>query len=157
MKLESIPFFPIARHEKSCFKHHVVIGLGGNEGDVKKRFVKLYRVLLGDRRFHVVQSSKVLQNPPFGYIHQADFFNAILVVQTSLSAKALLKVLLHLEHCFGRVRLFKNGPRTLDLDIIFYDNQKINQPHLVVPHPRWVERASVIVPLFTLKRFKGHR
>ena len=155
MTLERIRFFPIVRHSKRQFAHRVVVGLGGNEGDVKKRFVKLYRTLLNDPRFFIQETSPVLKNPPFGYLNQPDFYNAVIVMQTSLSAKALLKVLLQLEHLFGRVRLFKNGPRTLDLDIIFFDNQKIQQPNLIVPHPRWQERASVIVPLFTLKSFKG--
>jgi len=157
VKLERIRFFPTCKKAKPYFSHRAVIGLGGNQGDVKKRFVKLYRMMLNDPRFFVQDSSMVLQNPPFGYLDQPDFYNALIVVQTSLSAKALLKVLLRLEHLFGRVRLFKNGPRTLDLDIIFFDNQKIMQPNLIVPHPRWQERASVIVPLFTLKSFKGQR
>ena len=157
MKLERIRFFPTCKKARPFFLHRVVVGLGGNQGDVKKRFVKLYRMLLNDPRFFVQESSMVLQNPPFGYLDQPDFYNAVIVLQTSLNAKALLKVLLRFEHLFGRVRLFKNGPRTLDLDIIFFDNQKIKQPNLIVPHPRWQERASVIVPLFTLKSFKGQR
>ena len=155
MKLERIRFFPTCKRAKPHFSHRAVIGLGGNQGDVKKRFVKLYRIFLNDSRFYIQKSSMVFQNPPFGYLDQPDFYNAIIVLQTSLRAKALLKVLLHVEHIFGRVRLFKNGPRTLDLDIIFFDNQKIIQPNLIVPHPKWSERASVIVPLFTLKSFKG--
>lgn len=155
MKLERIRFFPAYKKAKKHFAHRVVVGLGGNEGDVKKRFVKLYRLFLDDPRFFIQESSYVFQNPPFGYLDQPDFYNAVVVLQTSLNAKALLKVLLRFEHLFGRVRLFKNGPRTLDLDIIFFDNQKIQQPNLIVPHPRWQERASVIVPLFTLKSFKG--
>ncbi|AOO64174.1 2-amino-4-hydroxy-6-hydroxymethyldihydropteridine diphosphokinase [Sulfurospirillum halorespirans] len=155
MKLERIRFFPTCKRAKPHFSHRAVIGLGGNQGDVKKRFVKLYRIFLNDSRFYIQKSSMVFQNPPFGYLDQPDFYNAIIVLQTSLRAKALLKVLLHVEHIFGRVRLFKNGPRTLDLDIIFFDNQKIHQPNLIVPHPKWSERASVIVPLFTLKSFKG--
>jgi len=155
VKLERIRFFPTCKRAKPHFSHRAVIGLGGNQGDVKKRFVKLYRIFLNDSRFYIQKSSMVFQNPPFGYLDQPDFYNAIIVLQTSLRAKALLKVLLHVEHIFGRVRLFKNGPRTLDLDIIFFDNQKIIQPNLIVPHPKWSERASVIVPLFTLKSFKG--
>jgi len=155
VKLERIRFFPTCKRANPHFLHRAVIGLGGNQGDVKKRFVKLYRIFLNDPRFYIQKSSMVFQNPPFGYLDQPDFYNAVIVLQTSLSAKALLKVLLRVEHFFGRVRLFKNGPRTLDLDIIFFDNQKIIQPNLIVPHPKWSERASVIVPLFTLKSFKG--
>jgi len=155
VKLERIRFFPACKKAKKHFAHRVVVGLGGNEGDVKKRFVKLYRLFLDDPRFFFFFILYVFQNPSFGYLDQPDFYNAVVVLQTSLNAKALLKVLLRFEHLFGRVRLFKNGPRTLDLDIIFFDNQKIQQPNLIVPHPRWHERASVIVPLFTLKSFKG--
>ena len=67
----------------------------------------------------------------------------------------MLKVLLHVEKVFGRKRSFKNAPRTLDLDIIFFDNQTIKQKDLIIPHPKWEERLSVKVPLSELKRFKG--
>ena len=157
MKLERIRFFPACKKAKKHFAHSVVIGLGGNQGDVKKRFVKLYRTFLNDPRFFIQESSYVFKNPPFGYVDQPDFYNAVMVMQTSLNAQALLKVLLYVEHLFRRVRVFKNGPRTLDLDIIFFDNRKINQPNLIVPHPRWQERTSVVVPLLTLKSFKGQR
>lgn len=155
MKLERIAFFPVCNPHRNAFRYEAVIGLGGNEGDVKKRFVVLYRRLLNDRRFHVRETSPVLENPPFGYTKQNDFHNAVMILETSLHVKALLKILLHVEDQFGRVRRFKNGPRTLDLDIIFFDNLKRNQHNLIVPHPRWSERLSVVVPLFMLKSFKG--
>ncbi len=150
MKLERISFFPMRKMQKNAFKYKVVVGVGGNEGDVKKRFVKLARYLQNDRRLHVIQSSFVFKNPPFGYLEQNDFYNAVLVMQTSLAPKALLKILLHVEAVFGRVRLFKNGPRTLDLDIIFFNNQRLTQKGLIVPHPKWEERLSVCVPLSML-------
>jgi 2-amino-4-hydroxy-6-hydroxymethyldihydropteridine diphosphokinase len=155
LKLERIRFFPKCRAKKAFFTHETMIGLGGNEGDVKKRFVKLYRFLQNDRRLFVRMSSPVLKNPPFGYTEQADFYNAVMVVQSSLHVSALLKVLLHVEKVFGRKRVFKNGPRTLDLDIIFFDNLKRKQKHIRLPHPHWEERLSVIVPLVMLKRCKG--
>ncbi|MDD2383168.1 MAG: 2-amino-4-hydroxy-6-hydroxymethyldihydropteridine diphosphokinase [Sulfurospirillaceae bacterium] len=150
MKLERISFFPNIQASNTAFKYRVVVGVGGNEGDVKKRFVKLMRYLQNDRRLHVVESSLVFKNPPFGYLEQNDFYNAVLVMQTSLAPKALLKILLHVEALFGRVRVFKNGPRTLDLDIIFFSNKRIHQKGLIVPHPRWMERLSVCVPLSML-------
>lgn len=154
MKLEKIRFFPLLRSTKVAYKHTAVVGLGGNEGDVKKRFVKLYRYFQNDRRFCVIKTSPIFKNPPFGYEKQADFYNAVMVVKTSLASAFLLKILLHVEHIFGRVRVFKNGPRTLDLDIIFFDNQNIKRKNLVIPHPRWDERLSVKVPLAMLN-FKG--
>jgi len=155
LKIERIRFFPILRTTDVKYRHLVVVGIGGNEGDVKKRFVKLYRYFQNDRRFFILETSPIFRNPPFGYLEQADFYNAILVMQTSLSSKILLKTLLHVEDIFGRLRVFKNGPRTLDLDIIFFDNQSIKQKGLTVPHPHWHERLSVKVPLFLLKSFKG--
>ena len=151
MKLERISFFPIHKGRKDAFKYKVVVGVGGNEGDVKKRFVKLARYLQDDRRLHVIESSLVFKNPPFGYLEQNDFYNAVLVMQTSLAPKALLKILLHVEALFGRVRVFKNGPRTLDLDIIFFSHKRICQKGLIVPHPKWEERLSVCVPLSMLQ------
>jgi 2-amino-4-hydroxy-6-hydroxymethyldihydropteridine diphosphokinase len=155
VKLEKIRFFPTCKKASKRFKYQALIGIGGNEGDVKKRFVKLYRTWMNDARWRVRESSPVFQNPPFGYLEQNDFENAVCVLETSLHVRALLKALLHVEDQFGRVRRFKNGPRTLDLDIIFFDNQRRKQSDLIVPHPHWHERLSVVVPLFMLKRFKG--
>lgn len=152
MKLEKIRFFPSRNSKSNSFLYEAVIGLGGNQGDVKKRFVKLYRYFQNDRRFYVVQTSSVFRNPPFGYLKQDDFYNAVMVIQTSLHVKAMLKVLLHVEKLFGRKRSFKNAPRTLDLDIIFFDNLRRKQKHISLPHPYWEERLSVIIPLMMLKR-----
>ncbi len=157
MKLEAIRFFPSHATSYGDFKYRCLIGIGGNEGDVKKRFTKLYRFLMYDRRFKVVQTSPVFKNPPFGYTKQNDFYNAVMVVDTSLYARVLLKVLLHIEKCFGRKRSFKNAPRTLDLDIIFFENLRQRQKHLLLPHPHWEERLSVIVPMMMLKYCKGER
>ena len=155
MKLKRIRYFPSHIPSQKHFKYQALIGLGGNEGDVEKRFVKLYRFLQGDRRLFITQSSPIFRNPPFGYVEQNDFYNAVMVMQTSLHVNALLKVLLHVEKVFGRKRVFKNGPRTLDLDIIFFNNLRRKQKHLSLPHPHWEERLSVIVPLVLLKQCKG--
>ena len=155
MKIESIRFFPSCKKHLYRFKYRCLIGVGGNEGDVKKRFVALYRFLMRDRRFRLIQTSPAFQNPPFGYVEQNDFYNAVMVIETSLYANALLKVLLHIEKCFKRQRSFKNAPRTLDLDIIFFDNLRQKQKHLTLPHPHWEKRLSVVVPFVMLKRCKG--
>lgn len=155
MRLEKIRFFPLLKKTTVCYRNTVVVGVGGNEGEVKRRFVKLYRTFLNDKRFSVVETSSIFKNPPFGYLEQPDFYNAVMVLKTSLGAKELLKILLHVEDIFGRKRIFKNGPRTLDLDIIFFNNQTIKQKDLIVPHPKWKERLSVKVPLSELKRYKG--
>ncbi len=90
MKIESIRFFPSCKKYLHRFKYRCLIGVGGNEGDVKKRFVALYRFLMRDRRFRVIQTSPVFQNPPFGYVEQNDFYNAVVVIETSLYAHKTL-------------------------------------------------------------------
>jgi len=145
-------FFPIVSKENKSYKNVAVVGIGGNEGNVRKRFRNLYMYLQKSRLVSISQTSAILQNPPFGYLDQDDFYNAVMVIRTSLSPKAFLKFLLHVEKIFGRKRSFKNAPRTLDLDIIFYDDIKYNDKSLKIPHPSWKQRESVVLPLLNLKR-----
>jgi 2-amino-4-hydroxy-6-hydroxymethyldihydropteridine diphosphokinase len=140
-------FFPVVKAKKQEFKHTALIGVGGNMGDVKKRFDRLFRYFANSSLLYVRKTSPILQNPPFGYLEQDDFFNAVMVIQTSLNAQKLLKFLLHTEKIFGRKRSFKNAPRTLDLDIIFFDTAKFMQKDIIIPHPKWQERLSVLLPL----------
>jgi len=145
-------FFPIVNKDNKSYKKVVVVGIGGNKGNVRKRFRNLYMYLYKNRLVSISQTSAILQNPPFGYLDQDDFYNAVMVIRTSLSPKAFLKFLLHVEKIFGRTRSFKNAPRTLDLDIIFYDNIRYNDKNLKIPHQNWTERESVVFPLLNLKR-----
>lgn len=147
-------FFPIVKKDDKRFKHRVVVGIGGNEGNVRKRFRNLYMYLYKDSRVCVYKTSAILQNPPFGYLDQDDFYNGVMILKTSLPPKAFLKFLLHVEKIFGRKRSFKNAPRTLDLDIIFFDAIKYNQKNLEIPHPRWFKRDSVVLPLENLRELK---
>ena len=145
-------FFPIVKKENKNYKYVAVVGIGGNEGDVRKRFRNLYMYLRRCSLVSISETSPILQNPPFGYLDQKDFYNAVMLIRTSLSPKAFLKFLLHVEKIFGRKRSFKNAPRTLDLDLIFYENVKIKSEFLSVPHPSWSQRESVVLPLLKLKR-----
>ena len=139
--------FPYVSHSKSHHRYEAVIGIGGNIGDVRRRFEHLFVVLQKEKRVTVVKTSLILKNPPFGYSDQDDFFNSIFVVKTSMQPKVFLRYLLRLEKKFGRKRTFANAPRTLDLDIIFFDNRKINTKDLIVPHPFYAQRESVLIPL----------
>ena len=144
--------FPYASKKRSTKKHTVVIGVGGNVGDTKRRMQKLFIFLKRGIFFDILETSPILKNPPFGYLKQDDFFNAIIVVKTNLTPLKLLKELQRVEKRFKRVRVFKNSPRTLDLDIIFYDKITVKKPNLTIPHPKWRERDSVLLPLYSLKR-----
>jgi len=140
--------FPCLRVQKDTHhRYQAVVGIGGNMGDMKRRFNHLFVYLKREKRCSVVATSLLLKNPPFGYVHQDDFLNAVMVIQTSLQPREFLRFLLRVEKHFGRKREFANGPRTLDLDIIFFDNRIINTQELRVPHPHWFKRNSVVIPL----------
>ena len=145
-------FFPKVFDFRPGFKNSVILGLGGNIGDVKKRFNGLYFKLSRDSRFHIVENSALLINEAFGFKEQADFTNAVMLVQTSLAARQILKITANLEKRFGRVRSFKNAPRTLDIDILYFSGRSRNDARLTLPHPGAQSRASVILPLGTMKR-----
>lgn len=98
----------------------------------------------------VTRKSSVYETAPIGYANQQNFYNVCLVVQSKLSPDEMLGACLGIEASFGRVREFKNGPRILDADIIFAENQVINSPNLTTPHPRWHERRFVLEPLCEL-------
>ena len=145
-------FFPKVFDFRPDFKNSVILGVGGNIGDVKKRFNRLHFTLSRDTRFHVVENSALLINEAFGFKEQADFTNAVMLVQTSLAARQILKITANLEKRFGRVRSFKNAPRTLDIDILYFSGRNRNDARLVLPHPGARSRASVILPLGTMRR-----
>jgi 2-amino-4-hydroxy-6-hydroxymethyldihydropteridine diphosphokinase len=144
--------FPYKSKKLSSLRHQATVGVGGNIGDVKRRLHHLFIRLQREKRVDVVQTSLILKNPPFGYTKQEDFFNSIILLQTSMQAKQFLTFLLRLEKYFGRTRSFENAPRTLDLDIIFFDNLTLQTERLTVPHPHWQERESVVIPLAGLKK-----
>ena len=145
-------FFPKVFDFRPGFKNSVILGLGGNIGDVKKRFCWLHFKLSRDSRFHIVENSALLINEAFGFKEQADFTNAVMLVQTSLAARQILKITANLEKRFGRVRSFKNAPRTLDIDILYFSGRSRNDARLRLPHPGAQSRASVILPLGTMRR-----
>ena len=95
----------------------------------------------------LVRQSSLYRNPPAGYLDQPEFVNAVAEIETRLAPRDLLEQLLAIERAHGRVRDFPNGPRTLDLDILLYGERTVREPNLIIPHPRMVERAFVLVPL----------
>jgi len=143
--------FPYSKKSQRKHRYKATVGIGGNVGDVKRRFERLFYFLRRDRRVELLKTSLILKNPPFGYTKQDDFFNSIMILQTSLPPKQFLDYLLRIEKIFGRKRSFANAPRTLDLDMIFFDNLVINTKKLTLPHPCWMERESVLIPLKSLK------
>ena len=123
----------------------VAIALGSNQGDRERTL----RDAVAALRQHLddVRVSTVHETEPVGVGPQPRFLNAAVTGKTLLSARDLLATLLDIERRFGRQRPFPGAPRTLDLDLIFYGDSVIHEPDLVVPHPRFRDRAFVLAPL----------
>ena len=139
--------FPRQWHYCSSYRYNTVIGIGGNIGDVKRRFKHLLHFLQRDKKLKVYQTSSILKNPPFGYLDQPFFYNAVIIIKTNLQPHALLMHLHRVEKRFGRLRSFKDAPRTLDLDILFFDKREVKSKNLIIPHKEWYKRESVMIPL----------
>lgn len=151
-KFYKAPFFPLSKRATKRFLYRCYVGMGGNQGDTIKLFQRVIRKWQNDRRLRVMQTSLILKNPPFGYLEQNDFYNAVVLLETSMAPWDFLKLLLHVEKRFGRVRSFKNAPRTLDLDIIMFDLFERNSQKLTLPHPKWSQRVSVLAPMAMMRK-----
>ena len=152
LTLLSTTYFPSQTKRSSSHRYKVTIGIGGNIGDVLRRFHHLYFKLMQDKRVTILQTAPILKNPPFGYLDQDDFLNSVIVLKTSMQPRAFLGFLMALEKKFSRKRSFSNAPRTLDLDILFFDNRTVDTKELQIPHPFWNKRESVTIPLLRLNR-----
>lgn len=129
------------------------IGVGSNIGD-RIGYIQQAHCLLNDTEgVNVLESSSLYETEPVGYKHQEWFINAVLKIKTNLIPEELLNQCLRIEKQLGRTRQIdmpKNGPRTLDLDILFYDNKVITNKIIEIPHPRIHQRAYALVPLLEL-------
>jgi 2-amino-4-hydroxy-6-hydroxymethyldihydropteridine diphosphokinase len=125
------------------------IALGGNIGDVRSTFDEAIALLRADGDIHIVARSSDYATPPWGVTDQPPFFNTVIVIETSLDPHDLFARMRGVERALGRDRPRKQrwGPRTIDLDLIAYDDITLDDPDLTVPHIRLFERAFVLVPL----------
>ena len=126
-----------------------IIALGGNVGDVRATFTKAIAHVCGMAQGALVARSSDYATPPWGDEDQNPFINACVEIETGLDPHALLFVMQKVEQKFGRTRTKERrwGPRTLDLDLIAYDDVALQKADLMLPHPRLFERAFVLVPL----------
>jgi len=139
--------YPFLSKTKSKKNYQSTLGIGGNIGDVRRRFNHLFFFLKRSSFVDIVETSPILKNPPFGYLEQDYFYNSLIIVKTCLRPKALLRYILRVEKRFGRKRSFADAPRTLDIDMIFYEQEVIESEFLTLPHPHWNKRESVLIPL----------
>ncbi len=131
-------------------KHVVFIGLGSNLADPLAQVSSALDALNGLAQTRVVRRSSLYRSAPVGYLDQPDFINAVAQLETELAPRALLDALLALEHERGRTREFCNAPRTLDLDILLYDDLVHHEHGLTIPHPQMHLRAFVLQPLLEI-------
>ena len=127
------------------------VGLGANLGDRERTILAAVDALGGESGIEVVAVSSLRETEPVGVGHQPRFLNGVVQLETSLAARDLLARLLAVEQRFGRVRVpGEHGPRTLDLDLLLYGDEVMDEPGLAVPHPRLHERRFVLEPLAEL-------
>jgi len=125
----------------------VFVGIGANLGDAAANVRSAIDALAASPDVKLIGVSSLYRTAPVGYVTQPDFINAVALVETRLSPRALLAELHSIEARFGRARSFEDAPRTLDLDLLLYDDLSIDEPGLRVPHPRLHERAFALAPL----------
>jgi 2-amino-4-hydroxy-6-hydroxymethyldihydropteridine diphosphokinase len=121
------------------------IGIGSNVGGREENCQKAIELLAEAGR--VVSISSLYRTEPVGYQEQEDFINAVAAVETNLEPAELLRVCRSIEDRLGRKRGLRWGPRTADLDILWYGDRVVNQPELAIPHPRMAMRKFVLTPL----------
>ena len=124
------------------------LGLGGNVGDVRAAFRAAAARLEASRVVRVAAASSLYRTAPVGPVAQDDFLNAVLTVDVDIPARDLLRLLLDAERLAGRDRATgpRWGPRPLDLDLLLFGPERIDEPDLVVPHPRLTQRRFVLEP-----------
>ena len=125
------------------------LGLGGNVGDSRATLDRAVAMLNDGRDIKVLARSSDYQTPPWGVESQAPFVNLCLAVETTLAPRQLLSRIHEVEQSLGRDRASETrwGPRTCDIDILSYGNTALNEPDLMLPHPRMFERGFVLMPL----------
>ncbi len=128
-------------------RHIAYIGVGSNLGDRLHQCEEAISEILKVDRNKLLAKSSFFNTEPLGYLHQNWFVNGVIKIETDLEALDLLQSLKSTERQLGRLETFRWGPRTIDLDILFFDEACIETPELRVPHPRLQERRFVLVPL----------
>jgi len=129
-------------------EHIIYLALGTNIGERLENLRESINRLAPQIR--VLTESRIYETEPWGFADQPAFLNMAISAETNLSPRGLLDCLKELETRLGRVPNFRNGPRLIDVDILFYDDLILDTPGLVIPHPRLHERSFVLVPLLDI-------
>ena len=125
----------------------IFIALGSNLDSPKKQVKDGIFYISKINGVTLLKKSYLYETSPVGFLDQPNFINAVIKIESDLNPQKLLDKLLNIENFAGRIRINKNGPRTLDLDILLFDDLFLNENNLVIPHPRMHERLFVLLPL----------
>ena len=127
--------------------HIAFIGLGSNLQNPSGQLQRAFAELGSLPKTRLLASSSLYRSTPLGYLDQPEFVNAVAQIATALTPQTLLQALLEIERAHGRERTFRNAPRTLDLDVLLYDDLQMHEHGLTIPHPQMHLRAFVLQPL----------
>ncbi|MDD4955254.1 MAG: 2-amino-4-hydroxy-6-hydroxymethyldihydropteridine diphosphokinase [Candidatus Omnitrophica bacterium] len=130
---------------------YVYIAIGSNLGDRLENIKSAIAELKNVSGITVEKISSIIETAPAGGPPQGKYLNGVIKIKTEILPRALLNILQNIEHRLGRKRKIKNGPRTIDLDMLLYGDSSINEPGLSVPHPRMLEREFVMQPLLEIE------
>lgn len=135
-------------------QHEVYLSLGSNIGDRAKNCLKAIETLGKIEGTEILSQSSLYETDPVGYEDQAPFINMAVKIRTTMNARDLLSHIKSIETSLGRIKTFKWGPRVIDMDILFFDDEIISEQGLNVPHPAMAERAFVLLPLAEIGKNK---
>ncbi|WP_394909873.1 2-amino-4-hydroxy-6-hydroxymethyldihydropteridine diphosphokinase [uncultured Helicobacter sp.] len=154
LTLSATSYYPKTSLRKNPKTYNkVLLGIGGNKPHTLRAFRNLFRILRAHPKIFYIESSPILHNPAFGFIQQPPFENATLLLHTTYNLIELYTLIFYLERRFGRPkkRVFKNAPRILDIDIIFFNKLILKRGYLTIPHSHWQNRESVCIPMSFMK------
>jgi 2-amino-4-hydroxy-6-hydroxymethyldihydropteridine diphosphokinase len=126
------------------------LGLGSNLGDKIKHLEEAVRLIGKQQGIDIVAASSIYETEPIGFVDQPSFLNCVVVIDTDLLPRELLVAIGSIESELKRKRAVYQGPRTIDIDILLYNDKVVDEPGLMIPHPKIIERAFVLVPLIEL-------
>lgn len=129
----------------------VFLSLGSNLGDRIRQLERAVRAIADHEDVELLKVSSVYETEPIGYVPQDNFYNIVIEIKTGLSPRGLLDLAHAVESSLNRKREIRWGPRTIDVDILLYDQEVISEEDLVIPHPEMLKRAFVLVPLLEIE------
>ncbi|OOM11296.1 2-amino-4-hydroxy-6-hydroxymethyldihydropteridine diphosphokinase [Clostridium saccharobutylicum] len=156
------PWAPVKKHLDTVEimierkRHKAYIGLGSNIGDKEKNLNDAIHKISEQKNIIITKKSTFIVTEPWGYLDQEEFVNGVVEIETTLEPEELMDLLLKIELELKRERLIKWGPRTIDLDILMYDDLISNDEKIILPHPRMHEREFVLKPLNEIAPYLLH-